>query len=262
MIRIDPGQATPTFKSLFDDSTPTSIRASAVLAGGNAGKIFTDDPTHPLWGLVQEADDGTLYPGGKLDQQIFAEVVTLLRQDGYVALVFHEGDPNLELFPPCPEPAVECLEFDRPISSSDLSPYLGQLPAGYTFQRMDRSLLERTPRHKEYLSRYGSIENLLNRGIAVCILHANEPVCEAFADMDIQGSREIGIRTQKEHRRLGLATVACAHLIRLCEEAGSATYWDCVQSNTGSVRLARKLGFQNERSYKAFLFRPISKSVE
>jgi predicted GNAT family acetyltransferase len=89
-----------------------------------------------------------------------------------------------------------------------------------------------------------------NRGIAVCLLHGSETVCEAYADMEIKGIRELGVTTHKAYRRQGFATITCAYLIKLCEESGSSTYWDCARFNAGSVSLARKLGFQNQREYK------------
>jgi GNAT superfamily N-acetyltransferase len=250
MNQINPNQVIPALASMFDLNMPTGIRALAVLAGGNAGKIFTDDPTRPLWGLVWEADDGTLYRGGKYDREVLSEAVTLLRQEGVVALGFREGDPSVDLFPANPDAGAECLEFDRPIGSSDLSPYLCALPDGYSIHRMDRMLLERSPHYDGTISRYGSIENFLDKGIAVCILDGDKTVCEAYADTEIMGIREIGITTQEAFRKQGFATIACAHLIKLCEEAGSRAYWDCVKFNAGSVALTRKLGFQKKRAYK------------
>jgi RimJ/RimL family protein N-acetyltransferase len=250
MIQITPDLVSDELRSMFHLGVPTGIRALAVLAGGNAGKILTDDPVRPHWGLVWEADDGTLYRGGEYSDAILSEAVDLLRQDGIVALGFRDRDPDVDRFPRGPDAGAECLEFDRPVGSSDLSSYLHSLPGGYSVQQMDQALLERSPRLEEKINRYGSIENFLGKGMAVCILHEDEIVCEALADMDILGTREIGIRTQEPHRKLGLATIACAHLIKLCEEAGSHTYWDCVRFNAGSVALAHKLGFQNERAYK------------
>jgi RimJ/RimL family protein N-acetyltransferase len=250
MIQMTPDLVSNELRCMFHPSMPTGIRALAVLAGGNAGKIFTDDPAQPRWGFVWEADDGTLYRGGEYSDAILHEAVNLLRQDGIVALGFRDGDTDVDRFPPTPDAGAECLEFDRPCGSSDLSPYLRSLPDDYSVKRMDRALLERSPRLEENINRYGNIENFLGKGIAVCILHEDEIVCEALADMDILGTREIGIRTQDAYRRQGLATIACAHLIQLCEEAGSHTYWDCVKFNAGSVALAHKLGFQSERSYK------------
>jgi len=145
MIQITPDQVPPGFSAMFQRSEPTGIRALTVLAGGNAGKIFTNDLFHPHWGLVWEADDGTLYRGGSVSRDILCEAVASLRREGIVALGFRDGDACLELFPPDPDAGAECLEFDRPMGSSDLSPYLDGLPAGYTIQRMDRALLERRP---------------------------------------------------------------------------------------------------------------------
>jgi GNAT superfamily N-acetyltransferase len=259
MLEITSDQVTPELGPFFDLTRPTAIRALAVLAGGNAGRIFTDDPSRPTWALVWEADDGTLYRGGNYDRNILFDVVTVLRQEGVVALGFRDGDSDTGLFPPDPQAGAECLEFDRSIGSSDLSPHLVAPPAGYSIQKMDRPLLEISPKNEENLNRYGSLANFLDKGIAVCILHGGEVVCEAYADMAIMGMREIGIRTQEAHRRQGLATLTCATLINLCEQAGSRTYWDCARLNAGSVSLARKLGFQNERAYKRLAwFKPLN----
>lgn len=250
MKRITPDQVNPTLTDMFDISMPTGIRALAVLAGGNNGKIFTDNLEHPRWVFVWEADDGTLYRGGEYDRDVLAEVIGLLRQEGIVALGFRDGDSTVDLFPPDPEAGAECLEFDRPIGASDLSPFLDKPPAGYKIHRMDKTLWEHSPRRNESLNRYGSVDNFLDRGMAVCITYENETVCEAFADMEIMGMREIGIRTESAHRKKGLATIACAHLIKLCDASGAGAYWDCVKSNAGSIALAHKLGFQNKRAYK------------
>ena len=259
MLEITVDLVRPELVSLLDRTMPTAIRAQVVLAGGNAGRIFTDDPVHPQWIFVWEADDGTLYRGGNYDRKVLSEAVTLLRQDGIVALGFRDGGPDIELFPPDPQAGADCVEYERPIGSSDLSPFLVAPPAGYSIHKMNRPLLERSPKNEENLHRYGSLDNFLDKGIAVCILYGDDVVCEAYADMDIMGMREIGIRTQEAHRRRGLATLACAYLIRLCEEADSRIYWDCAKLNAGSVSLARKLGFQNERAYKLLAwFKPLS----
>ena len=250
MIQITPNQVVPAIKSMFNLNMPTGIRAFAVMAGGNNGKIFTDDPAHPLWALVWEADDGVLYRGGKYNAEVLSEAVALLRLEGIAALGFRDGDSDMARFPLNPDAGAECFEFDRPVGISDLSPYLGALPDGYSIHRMDQALLERSPKYEENLNRYGSIENFLDKGIAVSILHGDETVCEAYADMEIMGIRELGIRTQESYRRQGFATFACAYLIKLCEESGSATYWDCAKFNLSSMALAHKLGFQNERVYK------------
>jgi RimJ/RimL family protein N-acetyltransferase len=219
------------------------------MAGGIAGRILTDDPAHPHWAFVWEADDGTLYRGGRYDREELAQAVGMLRRAGTVALGFRVGDPDLGLFPPDPDAGAECLEFDRPVGGTDLSPFLIP-PLSFETHRMDLELLERSPRRDEKLNRFGDFRHFLGTGIGVCITREAEVVSEAYADIEIDAVREIGIATQPAYRRRGLGLTACAHLIRLCEESGSATYWDCAKFNAGSVALAHKLGFQNERAYR------------
>ncbi len=93
MIQIDPNQVTRELHSMFERDMPTVLRALAVLGGGNAGKIFTDDPSHPCWGLVQENDDGTFYLGGQVERQILSEAVASLRNSGFVCLASRDGYP-------------------------------------------------------------------------------------------------------------------------------------------------------------------------
>jgi hypothetical protein len=144
LIEITPQQVTPALISLFKVDAPTGIRALAVLAGGIAGRIFTDNPACPHCSLVWERDDGTLYRGGKVDRQILAEVVALLRQEHLVAVGFRPDDLVQAILPPEPQAGAQCLEFDRSIGAGDLSPFLDGLPAGYTLRRMDRTLIERS----------------------------------------------------------------------------------------------------------------------
>ncbi len=250
MHEIRLSEVTPAAKALFCRDAPTVIRAFAVIAGGNLGRIFVDDAEPPRYAFVWEADDGTLYRGGTYNRETLAEVMARLHEERLVALGFRCGDPDVAFFPEAPDAGADSLEYHRPIGCSDLSQWLGKSPSGYEIHRMDEALWARSPRREEDHGRYGSMRNFLDRGIACCITSGGETVCEAYADMDIDGTREIGIATEKAHRGRGLATIACAHLIHWCEHAGSAAYWDCAALNAGSKALARKLGFQNELAYR------------
>ncbi len=249
MIEIPPGQVTANFKALYDPGMPTYVRCLAVLGGGNAGRIFTDDLQHPSLGYAWERDDGSLYCGGQPDPGALAEMVQRLRQEGIVILCYRDGDTNVASFPPDPQVGAECIELLRPAWGSDLTPHLA-LPAGYTVHRMGRELLEKSPRLDESLFRYGTLENYLDKGLDVCILHGDEFVCEAGADMDVGGVREAGIVTERPYRGKGFATIATAHLLQWCDELGCATYWDVNWLNTASIRIARRLGYRDERRYR------------
>ena len=260
MLEITTNQITPSIKSLFDRNAPTSARCHAVLGGGNVGRIFVDNLDLPRMGVVWEQDDGCLYLGGVRDWQVVQQMVEMLRQQGTVALGFRDGDPSVDFFPPNPEAGAACVELDRPAFATDLSPYLC-LPAGYEVGRMSRDLIEKSPHLDAVLFRYGSIDTFLETGLAICILHGDEYVCHAEADMDVEGVREIGIFTEPGYWGQGIGTIAVAHLLKWCDELGCSTYWDCVKLNIRSLKIARKLGFVNERSYKLLAWFPPDRKV-
>lgn len=261
LIEILPGQVTPELKALFDPDMPTAVRCFSVLGGGIVGRIFTDDLEHPSCGYAWERDDGTLYQGGEKDWEGLYQIVRLLRQEGAVALGFRDGDPCVEHFPPDPEAGAECIELVRPAGGSDLSAYL-ELPTGFEVHRMGRELLEKSPRLDETLFRYGSLDNYLTTGMDVCFLNGEEFVCEAGADMDVGGVREVGVVTEPHFRGgQGFGTLVTAHLLKWCDELGCSTYWDCVKLNIGSLKIARKLGFGNERSYKLLAWFPLKGDI-
>lgn len=256
LIEIQPSQVTPELKALFDPHMPTAIRCQAVLGGGNAGRIFTDRMDKPSLAFVWERDDGTLYRGGEEDWQTLHEVVEQLRQHRHVALGYRLGDPDVEHFPPNPEAGAECIELTRAVRGSDLTPFL-VLPEGFEAHRMGRTLLEKSPRLDETLHRYTNLDTYLETGMSVCILHGDESVAEAGADMDAGGVREVGVVTEHAYRGgRGYGTMVTAHLLKWCDEIGCSTYWDCVKLNLPSLKIARKLGFVNERSYRLLAWFP------
>lgn len=214
-----------------------------------------------MLGYVWERDDGTLYQGGLKNSQILHQMVELIRVNGTVALDFRDGDPDVELFPPDPEAGAECIELYRPAHGSDLTPFLN-LPPGYEAFRMGRDLIEKSPRLEETLFRYSDLESYLKTGMDVCILHGDEFVCEAGADMDVSGVREVGVVTEHAYRGgKGFGTLVTAHLLKWCDEIGCATYWDCVKLNIGSLKIARKLGYASERGYKILAWFPPNREV-
>jgi RimJ/RimL family protein N-acetyltransferase len=250
VIEIGPPQVTSTIRNMFDRHAPTGVRCLAVLAGGNAGRIFVDDLAMPSMAYVWERDDGTLYQGGRKDRLQLARMVELLRQPGPVVLDFRDGDSAVDLFPPDPQVGAECVELERPAHGSDLTPYLA-LPPGFSAHRMGRQLLEKSPRLDETLFRYGDLDNYLRTGLDVCLLQGEQFVAEAGADVDIGGMREVGVVVEPAFRGgHGFGTLVTAHLLHWTDELGVDTYWDCVRLNIGSLKIARKLGFRNERTYR------------
>jgi GNAT superfamily N-acetyltransferase len=249
MLEINPTQVIPEFTSLFDRNVPAGLRSFAVMGGGITGRIFTDDLLNPTRGFVWEKDDGTLYQGGVSDSQQLAEMVHMIRLENPVALGFWDGDPCVDNFPPDPDAGAECIEMVRPANGSDLAPFL-ILPPGFEVFRMSGDMIEKSPHLNATLARYGSLEACLSKSLQVCILHGDEYVSQAGADMDVGGMREAGIFTEPAYRRGGFGTMAVAHLLKWCDELDCATSWNCVRLNIGSLKMARRLGYTDERAFK------------
>lgn len=90
----------------------------------------------------------------------------------------------------------------------------------------------------------------LNDPLGVVILDGYTVVCEAATGAPTHERIEVGVTTAELYRGQGFATIACARLIEMCEAQGFRTWWDCAKQNIPSIKLARKLGYQNEREYR------------
>jgi predicted GNAT family acetyltransferase len=66
---------------------------------------------------------------------------------------------------------------------------------------------------------------------------------------------EIGVMTAEAHRGKGYATRVSAHVIARCLERGASVAWSCETDNPTSIAIARRLGFQDERTYPVLVYR-------
>jgi RimJ/RimL family protein N-acetyltransferase len=139
------------------------------------------------------------------------------------------------------------LYFTERLHSSEGS---HELPKGYEIAVRDQPLLKQSIDYGSTLASFGTEEKVLQQTLGVVILHEGKVVCEAATGAPTHGRIEVGVTTAEEHRQRGLATIACARLIELCEAQGYATWWDCAKQNIPSIKLARKLGYRNEQEYR------------
>lgn len=248
MIQIAPEQVSPRLTALFPPDDPAGLRAFAVLNGDAVGKIFTDDPAAPTWGVAQEAAYGTVYPTQAISAEALAQVITALRQHGEVLLGLWHANPRNALIPPLPDYDGLTLDFTQ--RQGDLSTLVTHVPEGCTIRRIDAALFERAMGYEFYSAAIGSPEKALEKGLGYVLLDGDQIVSEAFAAPAANGLIEIGTETVAPHQGRGYATFTCATLIRACEDLWYQTYWNCAKQNHISAHLARKLGYQREREYR------------
>jgi RimJ/RimL family protein N-acetyltransferase len=245
----------PALRELFDPNLPNSPALWAVLKGNHTGRAVVDHQKNPSQ-CVLRTDAALSYFGYQTRQAFLDEAIPHFREVGPVWLVW---PPSTALHPPETEDAkaVNRIEFYEYEPCSDtLSKLRGQLPEGYTIQRINRQLLERCEWRTEMEFYAGSLSNFLEHGIGLCMMRGNEIVIEAYASSLGKTKAEIGAITREAYRGRGLAPIACAYLIEACEQQGYQAYWSCDANHTASIRVAQKLGFRQPRAYMIYEYEP------
>ena len=82
------------------------------------------------------------------------------------------------------------------------------------------------------------------QSVGFSLMDGDDPVSTAFASFVHDPQLELGIETRSESQGLGLAQITCSALIDYCISNNYEPVWACRLENTGSYKLAQKLGFE------------------
>jgi RimJ/RimL family protein N-acetyltransferase len=179
---------------------------------------------------------------------MLASLVQDFRRTGEVGIGCWLDDPLNEMIPTDFDYDGRTYYFTQRSPDIDLKSF--ELPAGYTVVPRDEDLFLRSFDYSSTLELFGTVENVLTHTLGTVVLHGDNLVSEAATGAPTHGRIEVGVTTAEPYRRQGLATVACARLIEICEGRGYKTWWDCAKQNTASVRLAHRLGYLNKQEYR------------
>ena len=91
---------------------------------------------------------------------------------------------------------------------------------------------------------WNTADDFINNGIGFSLLCSKKLAATAYSAFIHNSKLEIGIETIPEFRGKGFAQLACSALIDYCIEKDYEPVWACKLENTGSCRLAEKLGFE------------------
>jgi RimJ/RimL family protein N-acetyltransferase len=92
---------------------------------------------------------------------------------------------------------------------------------------------------------WNNAEDFLERGAGYSVLHQGKLAATAYASFVIDDMLELGIETVEQFRGRGFGKYACCALIDHCLERGLEPVWACRLENTGSYKLAQKVGFED-----------------
>jgi GNAT superfamily N-acetyltransferase len=95
---------------------------------------------------------------------------------------------------------------------------------------------------------WNNAADFCTHGVGFSVFDGDKLVSTAYSSTIHDRQIELGIETVAECRGKGFAQYACAALIDYCLENNYEPVWACRLENTGSYRLAQKLGFEHALS--------------
>ncbi len=239
----------PALPTLFDPSVPNSPVLWAVLKGRHAGRALVDDFWHPSQ-CVLRTDAVLTFSSRQVDQPFLHGAIERFRRTGDVWLV-RRCTQSAQLAAPEANRLIQRLEFfDCDAASQVLADLRRRLPNGCEIRPIDRQLLERCEWRSEMEFFCGSVDNFCAHGMGLCMMRGDEILVEAYVSSFGETRAEIGAVTREAYRGRGYAPITCAYLIEVCAQRGFGAYWSCDADHEASIRVARKLGFRQERAYQ------------
>ncbi len=247
----------PALPTLFDPMIPDHPALWAVLKGRHAGRAMADDAEHPTQ-CVLRTDAALTYSSRRIGQAFLHEAIALFQKVGPTWLIWQPA-LSAHIVAPQADRMIERLEFyDYDPHSAALTELRLRLPAGFELRPIDRQLLERCEWRSDMEFYCGSLDNFLVNGLGLCLMHGDEIIVEAYVSSFGDTHAEIGAITREAHRGRGYAPITSAYLIEACEQRGYHAYWSCDVDNPASARVARKLGFRQEKAYQVLEYRHLT----
>ena len=115
---------------------------------------------------------------------------------------------------------------------------------GYNLVETDTDLYEKMNGSVVPKAFWRTAEQFEEAGIGYSLLLDDQLVSTAYSAFIHNGKLELGIETIRAHQGKGLAAICCAALIDYSIATNFEPVWSCRLENTGSYKLAQKLGFE------------------
>jgi RimJ/RimL family protein N-acetyltransferase len=242
--------------ALFQEMIEYHLSIAAVCARTVPGEVWIDAIDNPSIGFVK-TPEGEYLAGDVAYEQAYPALKALIPETAY--LIVHPSGweqvlPQIWTNPVARRHSRLHLRWQH----HSVPEWRTLLPQDFEVVAIDKQLLARTDllNHEEITDRVNdwlSTDCFLQHGFGFCVLHGNTIVSRCVADC-VQGTKcEIGVGTDPNYRRQGLAFVAVAATIEHCLSRGFTHIgWHCLRSNTASRVLAEKAGFGIVAEYSAY----------
>jgi GNAT superfamily N-acetyltransferase len=255
MLRLREEQfelARPLFTALIE----FNLSLEAVLAGSAPGEVYVDNAIHPQVGFAITSEGHYLSgdPDRELSYSGLREVIP-----AHAHLIFHPESWEGKLDQVWANKVArrhprQHLRY-RPSRLPDVDDNIAD---GFQLVRVDRALLDRKELGNHdgvagWVGDWHSPEYFLEHGFGFCLLYGDQIASWCLTDCVLGNQCEIGIVTDRDYRRRGLATIAVKAAIDHCIKHGfDQIGWHCLSSNAGSIAVAKRNSFVKERDYFAY----------
>jgi RimJ/RimL family protein N-acetyltransferase len=256
----------PKVQPLFD-KLRWNLITSAVTEGTSPGKIYVDSVENPKTAFMCTVEG--YYLAGRTNNDAFSKSLnrfiferlftgdTVRKDETDVAIGFHP-DTWKQKMPTIFKGRTPLTTARRHYICTKLNDthWRDHIPKVFRITRINEKLLQ-TPQLKipEHMTdwmktNWGSTSDFMKKGFGFCTLHHKEIVSWSIADCKSGNACEIGIHTQEDHRRQGLATLTASAAVDYALPNGfTQVGWHCDEYNQESIGVAEKVGFKLERKY-------------
>ena len=249
----------------------TNIEARAVITGSNPGWIFVEDADDPESALVwSQGIQGFYLLGSEANERFNAALVPYIQT---------------ELTPRMKEMAYKTFEvsgthkkWNLPIQSlfadqglkgftqrvytytHKIPPQAKPIPKGFTIVPVDRKLLSTPLENSTYIvdeiERYWhSVRIFLHDGFAYCAINKDAIASICFVSFIADKTYALGAETFEPYKQQGLAQAVAAACVKRAVQEKLVPYWDCTDTNIGSVKTAEGLGFKKQWEYNCYSYK-------
>lgn len=244
----------PKVSSLIKN-TKHELSIQAVIAGNAPGEIYVDNPDAPLSTLIIAPECKVV--AGKADNKLFNQGVKsrlgffdqiTCDDEGWEESI-HQIHSNIAIR----KYRRRYYQFDQ-LKYKDFS---RDLDLQYVIEYVDVDSLERLEYENSDKIRnwfhFMDINRFKDYCLGSFIRKGNQIVSWCLVDCIVDNKIEIGVTTETQFKKKGLAAIATAATVYACTLKGIKEIgWHCVDTNVGSIRVAEKVGFKKVREYASF----------
>lgn len=220
----------------IDKTSCGAVYPFSIAEGFQHGEIFSNSRSVLFWHY-----SGFAFLYGEYDESFFNFVSDLMMNADRRFILFTNDAPVENYFRKIENAVIEKRLFFN--YGKDVPPVIPKLPDGFELCEINADLLKKIKGGITPYFSWDSAESFLENGKGYCVVKGDTAAAWAFSAAVSSTEIDIGIETNSEYRRLGLAEIAAKKMIEYCFKQNKRPVWACHQSNIASKKLAEKLGF-------------------